>query len=181
MKAVAIRRESWAGVGRRVASPASGRTLGPSPGHGCSALAGMGCGHALALKETFPAMAAAAVAAALIPRGSQSLSHHFCPFFQKPLSRCPSSNHARAAVNLATHSPEPARAVTSALRAGGLFSGLPNPPLLHTGRSGVWGNSLTNAVSQPEGKTQQPGTAPFAKCKKNENARITHRVVPAWH
>lgn len=62
--------------------------------------------------------------------------------FQKPLSRCPSSHHARAAVHLATHSPEPARAGTSAPKAGGLCT--PPKP-----------TALTDWVVRGSGETAQ--------------------------
>lgn len=86
-------------------------------------------------------MVAAAVAEAPIPRGPQSLSHHFCPFFQKPLS-------AGATVQLATRSPEQARAGDLSSQGRRALLRPPKPTTLAD--RVVWGNSSTNALSQPE-------------------------------
>ena len=118
----------------------------PLPGSRLLWLAGMGSGCTLALKENVSSNSSSCCC-----RGSDSQRipkpfPSFLPFFQKPLSRCPSSNHARATVLSATRSPEPARAGDFSSQGRREVLGPPRPTSLAD--RAVWGNSSTNSMTR---------------------------------
>ena len=127
---------SWCGEKSRPC-PASVRVLGPSPGHGCSDWQGWAVGTLWQSKKMFPATAAAAVAEAPIPRGPQSLSHHFCPLFRNHLAAAPPPAMPGPQCTQPHTAQNQLELVTSALKEGGRCSGLPDLLAWQTGWSGV--------------------------------------------
>ena len=135
---------SWCGE-KSHPCPASVRVLGPSPGHGCSDWQGQAVGTLWQSKKMFPATAAAAVAEAPSPRGPQSPSHHFCPFFRNHLAAAPPPTMPGLQCSQPHTAQNQLELVTSALKEGGRCLGPPDPLAWQTGWSG--GNSSTNSMT----------------------------------
>lgn len=134
-------------MGRRVASP----------GRGDSALQGRAVGPLWHSRKTFSSNGRSCCCRGSDSQRTPELFPSFLPFFRNHLAAAPPPPVPGAAVHLATHSPEPARA--SSQGRGGHCSGLPNS---------------TNSLSRPEKPTPAP-------CRRNGNGHVTHRTVLARH
>lgn len=164
-------------MGRRVACPVSVRVLGPSLAT-AARLAGMGCERSGAQGKRFQQWQQLLLLRLRFPEDPKVFPIIFA-LFQKPLSRCPSSNHARAAVHLATHT---APNQPELRPQGSRKEGAAQASQAHCScRHGGLGRQLNNCSLPTRMANPVPGTDPFSKCRRNGNGRVTHHLVLAWH